>query len=92
MMLCLKKSDGDIVNASVRPSRNRPLNHWAEFNQTCYMTSLRGKAVREQHYFSLLLSGGSERIFECVPSTARSSLFCFVLFSVIFGSVFNSIK
>ena len=29
------------------------LNHWAEFNQTCYITSPHGKNVLEQHYFSL---------------------------------------
>ena len=27
------------------------LNHWEEFNQTCYITSLHGKGVREQHFF-----------------------------------------
>ena len=32
------------------------LNHWAEFNQTCYITSPHGKDVREQHYFFVPLS------------------------------------
>ena len=53
----LKKSDGDIVSApirpSVRPSRYLLLNHWAEFYQTCYTTSPNGKGVQEQHYFSV---------------------------------------
>ena len=29
------------------------LNHWTEFNQTCYITSPYGKGVREQQYFSV---------------------------------------
>ena len=29
------------------------LNHWAEFNQTLYITSSHCKGVREQHYFSM---------------------------------------
>ena len=32
------------------------LNHWAKFNQTCYITSSHGKGVRKQHYFSVCLS------------------------------------
>ena len=43
----VKKSNGDIMNASVRLSVK-------QFNQTCYMTSLQGKGVQEQYYFSLL--------------------------------------
>ena len=27
------------------------LNHWAEFYQTCFITSPHGKGMREQHYF-----------------------------------------
>ena len=27
------------------------LNHWVEFNQTCYITCPHGKGVREQHFF-----------------------------------------
>ena len=46
-----KNSYGNLVNASVRPSRYILLNLWPEFNQTCYMTSPRGKGVREQHHF-----------------------------------------
>ena len=41
-----------IVRVSVCLSRYLFLNHWAEFNQTCYITSLHGKDVREQHFFS----------------------------------------
>ena len=29
------------------------LNHWAEYNQTCYITSPHGKSVREQHFFTV---------------------------------------
>ena len=29
------------------------LNHWVEFNQTCYITSPHGKGMLEQHYFSM---------------------------------------
>ena len=46
-------SNGDIVNGSVRLSRYLLLNHWAEFNQICYMTSLRSRSEREQNYVSL---------------------------------------
>ena len=54
-------TDGDIVNASICPSISPSicppcyllLNHWTEFNQSCYMTSLQGKSVTQQHYFSL---------------------------------------
>ena len=60
--------DYEIVNASVTPSVCPPahpsaclsiclLNYWAEFNQTCYMTSPHGKGVLEQNYFSVCLSG-----------------------------------
>ena len=49
----VKKSNGDIMNASVHLSVCLS-NHWSEFNQTCYMTSLQGKGVQEQYYFSLL--------------------------------------
>ena len=44
-----------FLNASSRPSvfpSRYLLNHWAEFYQTCYITSSHGKGVREQHYFS----------------------------------------
>ena len=40
----------------MRPSSTHvsaTLYHWAEFNQTCYITSPHGKGVREQHYFSV---------------------------------------
>ena len=43
-----KKSDWDIVNASVCPSVPFAIqNHWVEFNQICFMTSSHGKGVRE---------------------------------------------
>ena len=29
------------------------LNHWTEFNQTCFVTFPHGKGVLEQHYFSV---------------------------------------
>ena len=29
------------------------LNHWAEFNQSCYITSPHGKVVRKQHHFTV---------------------------------------
>ena len=48
------------VRAPVRASVVRPYvrhallqKHWAEFNQTCYITSPNGKGVQEQHYFSV---------------------------------------
>ena len=62
-----KKSDGDIVNASVHPSacqsRYQLLHHWAEFYQTCFITSLhpRSKGVREQYYFPVRSSIYSSR-------------------------------
>ena len=40
-----------FVHPYIRPSRFLLLIHWAEFNQTCYITSLHGKCVQEQHYF-----------------------------------------
>ena len=39
---------------SVLPSCYFLLNHWAEFNQTCYKTSPYGNGVWEQHYFVCL--------------------------------------
>ena len=45
------KSNGDIVNAFIHPSRDLLLNHWVEFYQTCYITSPHGKGVQEQHFF-----------------------------------------
>ena len=45
-----------VHRPSICPSRYLPLNHWAEFNRTCFITSPHGKGVREQHYFSLLPS------------------------------------
>ena len=42
---------------SVRPSCYLLLNHWLEFNQTCYVTTSHGKGVWEQHYFSVRPSG-----------------------------------
>ena len=41
------------IQLSISPSRYLLLNHWAESNQTCYMTSPHGKSVREQYYFSI---------------------------------------
>ena len=42
-----------FIHLSVHLSCSLFLNHWVEFNQTCCMTSPNGKAVREQHYFSI---------------------------------------
>ena len=41
------------VHPSICPSRYLLLNHWVEFNQTCYITSPYGEHVRQQHYFSV---------------------------------------
>ena len=58
--ILFENRDWDIVNASaihpsippaMRQSRFLHLNHWAESNQTCYMTFLHGKGVLEQQYF-----------------------------------------
>ena len=45
-----------ICPPSICPSRYLLLNHRAEFNQTCYITSPHGKVVQEQHYFSVFPS------------------------------------
>ena len=37
-----------VCHPSICPSCYLLLNHWAEFNQTCYMTSPYGKGVGEQ--------------------------------------------
>ena len=42
-----------VCHHSICPSCYCLLNHWAEFNQTCYITSPHGKGVWEQHYFSV---------------------------------------
>ena len=39
--------------SSICLSRYLLLNHWAEFNQICYITSPHGTGMREQHYFSV---------------------------------------
>ena len=48
-----------IRHPSLCPARCLLLNHWAEFNQTCYIISPHSKGVREQHYFPVCLSGVS---------------------------------
>ena len=55
---CFFLNYGDIVSATVYPSVRHVLllNQSAKFKQTCYITSLHGEVVREQHYFSLRLS------------------------------------
>ena len=64
-----------------------PINHWAEFNQTCYMNSPHGKGVWEQHYLSVWLSHYQQhkhRAWEfCdgMPFTAQSSLLLSLCFS-----------
>ena len=42
-----------LEHPSLCQSRYLLLNKWAEFYQTCYITSLHGKGVQEQHYFSM---------------------------------------
>ena len=47
-----------IHRLSICLSQYLLLNHWAEFNQTCYITSPHGKGVWEQHFFfPICLSG-----------------------------------
>ena len=53
IFLCLHVSIRAFV---VHPSVCHLLNHWAKFNQTCYITTPHGKGVREQHYFFVHLS------------------------------------
>ena len=43
-------------------------NHWAKFNQTCFMTCPHGKGVWEQHYFSLRASRVSPFICHAISS------------------------
>ena len=43
------------------PSCYLLLNHWAEFNQTCYIPC--GKGVQEQYHFSVCLSGFYQFIY-----------------------------
>ena len=45
-----------VRRPSICSSRFRLLNHWAEFNETYYITFSHCKGVREQHYFSVRLS------------------------------------
>ena len=42
-----------VSRPSICQSRYLLLNHWADFNQTCYITYPHGKGVQEQHYFSV---------------------------------------
>ena len=42
-----------VRRPSIIPLRCLLVNHWAEFNQSCYITSPYGKSVQEQHYFSV---------------------------------------
>ena len=83
LSLCfLEKSNGTLWTAlSVHPSCNLLLNHWAEFNQTCYMTSCMVRVCESNIIFHFsLLSGESMGICDCLPSTVQSSfLFCFSL-------------
>ena len=48
IFLCVHAS---ICCPSICLSHYLLLNHWAEFSQTCYITSPHGKGVREQHFF-----------------------------------------
>ena len=40
-----------VRRPSICPSRNLLVNHWAEFNQTCYIIFPNGKDMREQYHF-----------------------------------------
>ena len=42
---------------SICPSRSLILNHWAEFNTTCYMTSPHSKGGQKQYYFTVRSAG-----------------------------------
>ena len=73
---------------SICPSRCLLLNHWAEFDQTCYMISHHGKGVREQANPSIMLLptlAKSVRICEGAPSTAHSSIY-FIIPSISWKS------
>ena len=65
-----------IWRLSICSSRYLLLNHWAEFNKTCYMTSPHGKGVGEQVHPSVMLLAtlaASVGICDGAPSTAHSS-------------------
>ena len=60
--LMVRVRESNIIFSCVRPSVRRPsiclsryllLNLWTEFNQTCYISSLYGKGVQEQHCLSV---------------------------------------
>ena len=60
--------------SGICPSCYLLLNHWAEFNQTCYMTSPHGKGVGEQVRPSIMLLATlakSVGICDGVPSTVQ---------------------
>ena len=63
-----------FVRLSICPSLYLLLIHWAEFNQTCYMTSPHGKGVGEQVHTSVMLLDTSVGILDGAPSTAHSNL------------------
>ena len=69
--------DGNIVNPpSIQPSAYLTcylLNHWVEFNQTCYMTSPHDKGVWEQYYFSFCPMWSSDGV-------RRSLFICHAVF------------
>ena len=63
-----------IRHLSIYPSCYFLLNHWAEFNQTCYITSPYGKGVPEQHYFSVRPSSVHLSIALSPPKTTGWNL------------------
>ena len=64
------------VHPSILPSCYLLLNHWAEFNQTCYMISPHGKGVREEVIFysaPCVLRVGNKRSLSVYLSAHPSS-------------------
>ena len=57
-----------VPRQSICLSRYLLLNHWEEFNQTCYMACTHGKGVREQNYFSVRPSGVRPSVRHAISS------------------------
>ena len=81
----LSKSDGDILNASVRPSRYLLLNQWMEFNQTCYMTSPHCKGCNSNISF-LFVHPTSPYVHHTIFSNPIFSVIRLVLLPRLFPS------
>ena len=73
--LMVRVCESNIIFPCVRACIHRPtvclscfllLNLWAEFNLSCYITSVHGKGVRQQHYFSVRPAGlATATLFFC---------------------------